>query len=98
MSAAADIARRAVAWMATDAEREDRLGDLEEIGRRMTARRYVREAAGVCLSILLSRARRAITNGGIDMARIVLWAAFSVAGVFLFLGLGGGAEAVFVYV
>jgi hypothetical protein len=98
MSAAADIARRAVAWMATDAEREDRLGDLEEIGRRMTARRYVREAAGVCLSILLSRARRAITNGGIDMARIVLWAAFSVAGVFLVLGLGGGAEAVFVYV
>lgn len=93
MSAASEAARACVAWMATDAEREDRLGDLEEVGRH-----YVREAAGICLSILLRRVRRAITNGGIDMARIVLWAALSVAGVFLFLGLGGGVEAVFVYV
>ena len=90
MSAAVDIARRAVAWMANDAEREDRLGDLEEIGRR-----YVREAAGICLSILLRRVRRAITNGGIDMARIVLWAALSVAAAFAVLTVAGGT--VFVY-
>jgi len=90
MSAAIDIARRAVAWMADDFEREDRLGDLEEIGRR-----YVREAAGICLSILLRRVRRAITNGGIDMARIVLWAALSVAAAFMVLTVAGAT--VFVY-
>jgi len=90
MSAAIEAARACVAWMATDAEREDRLGDLEEVGRH-----YVREAAGICLSILLRRVRRAITNGGMDMARIVLWAALSVAGVFVVLDLAGGT--VFVY-
>ncbi|GEM_PF-6305596 len=98
MSAAIDAARACVAWMANDAEREDRLGDLEEMLGRTGEQRYLREAAAVCLSILLRRVRRAFTNGGIDMARIILWAAFSVAGVFLFLGLGGGAGAVFVYV
>lgn len=90
MSAAIGMARICVAWMATDAEREDRLGDLEEIGRH-----YVREAAGICVSILLRRMRRAITNGGLDMARIVLWAALSVAAIFLVLDQAGGT--VFVY-
>jgi len=95
MSAAIDAARACVAWLASDAEREDRLGDLEEIGRRMTTRRYVREAAGICFSILLRRVRRAITNGGLDMARIVLWAAISVVAIFSVLAWAGGA--VFVY-
>ena len=96
MSAAIEAARACVAWMANDAEREDRLGDLEEMLGRTDERRYLREAGAVCLSILLRRLRRAFTNGGIDMARIILWAALSVAGVFLFLGLAGGEVLVYV--
>jgi hypothetical protein len=99
MGVAIDLARRCLTRLASDEEREDRLGDLEEIrrlaerqaGAAAAERLYLREAAAICLSIL----RRAITKGGMDMTRIFLWAAISVAGILLFLHLGGGA--VFVY-
>lgn len=103
MSALHSMARACIAWLASENEREDRLGDLEELlgaverkaGARAATRRYLREAAAICLSIIQRRIRRSITNGGLDMARIILWAALSVGGVFLFLHLGGGS--VFVY-
>lgn len=103
MSAMQKAARNCIGFLASDEEREDRLGDLEELlgaverkaGFAAAHRRYLREAGAICLSIILRRLRRAITNGGLDMARIILWAALSVAGVFLFLFLGGGS--VFVY-
>lgn len=103
MSALQAAARSCVTWLASEGEREDRLGDLEELlgsverkaGAAVAGRRYLRESAAICLSIIQRRVRRAITNGGLDMARIILWAAISVAGVFLFLHLGGGS--VFVY-
>ena len=104
MSAMRDAARTCIAWLASDEEREDRLGDLEELlgsverraGAAVAGRRYLGEAAAICLSIIQRRIRRAITNGGLDMARIIVWAALSVAGDFLFLHLGGGS--VFVYI
>ena len=85
MSAALAAARKCVAWLAS----EDELGDLEEIS--CSDATYLREATAICLSILQRRLRRAITQGGVEMARIILWAALSVAGVFLFLSLGGGS-------
>ena len=85
-------ARKCVEWLASEAE----LGDLEEIGRSVNNRVYLREAGAICLSILQRRLRRAITQGGVEMARIILWAALSVAGVFLFLFLGGGSALVYV--
>ena len=100
MSAALTVARRCVTWMAS----EEEIGDLEEI-RRSAERRadasaadrlYLREAAAICLSILHRRLRHAITNGGVEMARIILWAAISVFLVMLFLFLGGGSAAVYV--
>jgi hypothetical protein len=92
MSALQSMARTCIAWLASENEREDRLGDLEELlgaverkaGAQAATRRYLREAAAICLSIIQRRIRRAITNGGLDMARIILWAALSVGGVFLF--------------
>lgn len=92
---AVSIARRCVAWIAS----EEELGDLEEIrcsGAAVSDRVYLREAAAICLSILHRRLRRAITHGGVEMARIILWAAFSVAGVFAFLLIGGGAVSVYI--
>lgn len=99
MGIAVDLARRCLVWLASDEEREDRLGDLEEMrlltelqaGAAAAERLYLREAAAVCLSMLM----RTITKGGMDMARIIFWAAVSAAGVLLFLYLGGGS--VFVY-
>jgi len=90
MSAALAAARKCVAWLAS----EDELGDLEEIS--CSDATYLREATAICLSILQRRLRRAITQGGVEMARIILWAALSVAGVFLFLSLGGGSALVYV--
>jgi flagellar motor component MotA len=85
--------RPLVAWIAS----EEELGDLEEIrSSGAAARVYLREAASICLSVLQRRLRRAITQGGVEMARIVFWAALSVAGVFLFLSLGGGSALVYV--
>jgi len=103
MSALQGAARKCIGFLASDDEREDRLGDLEELlgaverkaGSAAARQRYLREAGAICFSIAQRRLRRAITNGGVDMARIILWAALSVAGVFLFLFLGGGS--VFVY-
>lgn len=86
------VARRCVAWIAS----EEELGDLEEIRSSGAADRvYLREAAAICLSVVQRRLRRAITRGGVEMVRIIFWAALSVAGVFLFLFLGGGE--IFVY-
>lgn len=103
MSMMQRTATACVAWLASDGEREDRLGDLEEllhstgrkVGHAAANRRYLLEAGAICLSILARRIRRAITNGGIDMARIILWAAISVAGVFLVLFLAGGSLSVY---
>lgn len=102
MSALQAAARACIVWLASDEEREDRLGDLEELlgaverraGAAIAGRRCLREAAEICLSIIRRRIRRAIT-GGLDVARIILWAALSVAGVLLFLHLGGGSVLVY---
>jgi flagellar motor component MotA len=92
MTAAMIAARKCVAWIAS----EEELGDLEEVGHSVSGRVYLREAAAICLSVLYRRLRRAITQGGVEMARIILWAALSVAGVFAFLLVGGGAVSVYI--
>ena len=80
------IAQKCLSWIATDAEREDRLGDLEEAfhsnvevrGVETARRRYIRDAMLCMLFMIRRRVLRAILYGGQDMLNIFLWSIVSV--------------------
>lgn len=104
MDAAAQIARTCLSWIATDEEREERLGDLEEAfhrdavsgGPAFARRRYLRDA-GLCFLLMLRRrVTRAILYGGQDMLRIFVWALFSVFVTLLLFAVAGGSPDVLV--
>ncbi len=82
------LAQRCLSWMAA----EEELGDLEELFGAASEVRYVREAAGIGLSIL----RRKLKRGGEDMVRLFLWAIVSVFLIFSFLSFGGGEASVYI--
>lgn len=92
------LARRCLSVIATDDEREDRLGDLEEAfhrdmetrGSGVARRRYVRNAALCILSILRRRLAYAVFFGGEDMFRILLWAIISIFVILACYALAGG--------
>lgn len=92
------LAQKCLAFAATDDEREDRLGDLEEAfhrdaearGLAAARRRYDRDAALCVLSILRRRVTSAVLFGGEDMFRILLWAIISIFVILVCYALAGG--------
>jgi len=92
------LAQGCLAFIATDDEREDRLGDLEEAFHRAAEsrglgaarRRYTTDAALCSLSILRRRLAYAVLFGGEDMFRILLWAIISIFVILTCYALAGG--------